>query len=748
MAAEQDAQHGSGAGLPNPATVQGGEAGTTADAAQWDEAIAAAIRTGPRTLASIRETIYNEVKQEIRSQLTGDLAAIMNPLTTAIENAIKTPKGGAGAEKSTFNDRRAERLTIPEFQGRMDKEGFNNFADLVKNWAQALFDRGLEVMHDIEKLDTEDDIIYYVINDGPEVKEFSERLHEKLISVCKGDAKAFAKDRERNGLMSWYRLVKEFDPRELVDKTVAYEQLVRPSPCRKLDEAKTRLRSWWIELTEYEGKFGEIDETAKILAIKTLVPRELTGSAFVGKKHTKAKAFFDEVNDFVAERTFRDAGKGVKDGMIMEVPEKDEKLDYIMAIIKGKGFNKGGKGGKGYPSWGASPPRVQGGKGNEKGGKDGGKGGKNGGGLNMSGWYKGKGRDSNGVLICYKCGGAGHKADSCNKNGGSIQEVNTQEPDAEKEENVAVEEDWGEQGSWGAWPGDVIAELRDAKGIEEKSEEREKVTHKYITIPSYLRQTANHCRLRATFSNTFQALGEEMSEEENQADDIGFEATGTNGDDEAIFTSARRTKPKMPRITNRRRWKSMPDMNSLEDYDGALTTLICEVADCKAENDHKGAKYRWEKHKAAVDSAAVECVMPAEILPHIKTYPSERSKSGRHYMAANNKEIRNVGQSQVGFVTGEGLGKKINFQRAEVGRILVAADKLTDAGCTVILNKKAPRIITKQGETIKIKREKGMFILDMWIRVPMTGCSHTGENFSTDGNRGAILAPVFAGQAS
>ena len=48
----------------------------------------------------------------------------------------------------------------------------------------------------------------------------------------------------------------------------------------------------------------------------------------------------------------------------------------------------------------------------------------------------------------------------------------------------------------------------------------------------------------------------------------------------------------------------------------------------------------------------------------------------------------------------------------------MSVDKLTDAGHEVILNKKKPRIITKGGETIPLKRKHGVFVLTMWVKVP------------------------------
>ena len=142
--------------------------------------------------------------------------------------------------------------------------------------------------------------------------------------------------------------------------------------------------------------------------------------------------------------------------------------------------------------------------------------------------------------------------------------------------------------------------------------------------------------------------------------------------------------------------------------------MICSVDD----GTKKAKGKRWRKIEAAVDSAAVDPVMPHKWLPHISSRPSARSKEGRHYVAANDEVIRNLGERPIPFTTQEGLKTGIIFQDAEVGRCLVSVDKLNEAGSEVILNKRNPRIVTKRGDVIPLKRKKGVFILTMWIQMP------------------------------
>ena len=75
-----------------------------------------------------------------------------------------------------------------------------------------------------------------------------------------------------------------------------------------------------------------------------------------------------------------------------------------------------------------------------------------------------------------------------------------------------------------------------------------------------------------------------------------------------------------------------------------------------------------------------------------------------------------MGERTVGFSTNEGQQKKIKFQVADINKILISVDKLVDAGNAVHLDRKAPRIVTPNGDNIPLRRKDGVFVLDMWIR--------------------------------
>ena len=89
--------------------------------------------------------------------------------------------GTDGPKKMPFNERRAEKLNVPEYAGKADKMGFIAFAELVQNWSQALFKDAIKHMKAVEDKSTDPDK-YVKEAEDESVKEFAERLYEKLTS--------------------------------------------------------------------------------------------------------------------------------------------------------------------------------------------------------------------------------------------------------------------------------------------------------------------------------------------------------------------------------------------------------------------------------------------------------------------------------------------------------------------------------------------------------------------------------------
>ena len=128
---------------------------------------------------------------------------------------------------------------------------------------------------------------------------------------------------------------------------------------------------------------------------------------------------------------------------------------------------------------------------------------------------------------------------------------------------------------------------------------------------------------------------------------------------------------------------------------------------------------RWIKEEAVVDSGAVECVTSRNRVPHLKVEETPESRRGETWTCAGGKEIKKEGKVTIHWTTESGVSKKGVFKVGAVSRTLISVDRLQETGHDVILTKNRPRIINmKTGEVMPLRKNRGMFILDMWIWIP------------------------------
>ena len=126
--------------------------------------------------------------------------------------------------------------------------------------------------------------------------------------------------------------------------------------------------------------------------------------------------------------------------------------------------------------------------------------------------------------------------------------------------------------------------------------------------------------------------------------------------------SSKKSKAKFTKV-KRQTWKEAKaradgTLDCLTDADTELSTLICEGGE--EAKKHKGVK--WERH---------ECTIFSKLIPHVKTVPSERSRTGRHYTAANMTEIKNVGESRVELVIYDWVWAGIKFQNHRTTKVAI-----------------------------------------------------------------------------
>ena len=114
-----------------------------------------------------------------------------------------------------------------------------------------------------------------------------------------------------------------------------------------------------------------------------------------------------------------------------------------------------------------------------------------------------------------------------------------------------------------------------------------------------------------------------------------------------------------------------------------------------------------------IDSGAADHVMPAGWLWFLRVRPSPGSRSGLHYVAANNARLPNLGQSRLRFMSAEGTIASILFQIAAINKPLVSVSKLVDEGYEVIFTNAESYILHREtGKKILMKRERGVFIIE------------------------------------
>ena len=97
---------------------------------------------------------------------------------------------------------------------------------------------------------------------------------------------------------------------------------------------------------------------------------------------------------------------------------------------------------------------------------------------------------------------------------------------------------------------------------------------------------------------------------------------------------------------------------------------------------------------------------------------------------------------RVNWETDGGVKKSLRIKAGKVGKTLISVDKLCEGGYEARLTKVRPRLINeKSGEVIPLRRSRGMFILDMWVKVSADGSSTVPDGQKMD--IGAVKAPVI-----
>ena len=119
------------------------------------------------------------------------------------------------------------------------------------------------------------------------------------------------------------------------------------------------------------------------------------------------------------------------------------------------------------------------------------------------------------------------------------------------------------------------------------------------------------------------------------------------------------------------------------------------------------------KTTLSLDSAAAANVLPKWMFPEIPLEPSPCPRRGQYWLSANGKKIYNLGQKLIKFRTAEGHRMEVMFQIADVTKPLLSAQKVTEAGNEIRIDKDSATIISPKKSMIKLRRQNGVFVFDI-----------------------------------
>ena len=136
------------------------------------------------------------------------------------------------------------------------------------------------------------------------------------------------------------------------------------------------------------------------------------------------------------------------------------------------------------------------------------------------------------------------------------------------------------------------------------------------------------------------------------------------------------------------------------------------------DNSDRG---KWVREGLVANSGAFECVTSKKRMLRLRAEETPESRRGETWTCAGAHEINNEGNVTVIWRTDLGAANRGMFKVCSASRTLISVDRLQDSGLDVILRKNQPRNINvRTGKIVPLRKEKGMFVLDMWIWVPTT----------------------------
>ena len=126
----------------------------------------------------------------------------------------------------------------------------------------------------------------------------------------------------------------------------------------------------------------------------------------------------------------------------------------------------------------------------------------------------------------------------------------------------------------------------------------------------------------------------------------------------------------------------------------------------------------WEKITLKIDSGAIDTCMPPKLGQAFQLRPSEMSKAGSKYRAANGSPIENFGERKISGWTDNWTPFGLIAQVADVRTPLGSVRSMLAAGNQVIFDPNPGKSMIrniKTGKEIPIKERNGSYEVDLWV---------------------------------
>ena len=128
-----------------------------------------------------------------------------------------------------------------------------------------------------------------------------------------------------------------------------------------------------------------------------------------------------------------------------------------------------------------------------------------------------------------------------------------------------------------------------------------------------------------------------------------------------------------------------------------------------------------------IDSGASENVISGDMAPQFEVKPSQGSRAGVKYVAANGEMMTNKGEKDVKVVTGEGHKCMLKMQVTDVRKPLMSVARICDAGHRVVFTKSGGIIQHEStGQTTKFQRIDNVYRLKVGVVDERSGFTWQG----------------------